>query len=33
VLRQHGRELGSNKSHITRNLPCPCMPVGCHLRR
>jgi hypothetical protein len=24
---------GSNKGHITRNLPCPCMPVSCHLRR
>ena len=26
-------QLGSNKGHITRNLPCPCMPVSCHLRR
>jgi hypothetical protein len=30
---QRQAQLGSNKGHITRNLPCPCMPVSCHLRR
>jgi hypothetical protein len=30
---QRQAQLGSHKGHITRNLPCPCMPVSCHLRR